>query len=286
MCSLLFLTSCAQSDDSTPTPYYSTVISPANANQLLDLPYGDDPEQKMDLYLPANRVTNVTKVFIVVHGGGWFSGDKFDINNEVILLRATFPDCAIANVNYRLGTKESLGFPKQINDMQKVVAFLNAKSKEYHIGKQYAMIGVSAGAQLSMLYSYKYNTNNQVKAVCSIVGPADFSDPEYEGNRLFERGLNYLVGNYPTYSQNPALYDLISPAKQVSSKSPKTIMFYGDVDPLVPNTQGGILKAKLDAKHIYNEYYLYSGVGHADFSNDQWNDVNAKTVEFFKANFK
>jgi acetyl esterase/lipase len=281
-----FLTSCASQEDTAPVSIYNPVIAPENENQILDLSYGDDPQQKMDLILPANRKTDVTKVFILIHGGGWFEGDKSEFNNEVIMLRAAFPNYAIANVNYRLGTRESLGFPKQINDIQKIVAFLNSKYKEYHIAKQYAMVGMSAGAHLAMLYSYKYNTNNQVKAVCSLVGPADFSDPRYEGNGLFKNGLNYVVGEYPNYRDNPVIYNTISPAKQITTRSPKTILFYGDVDPLVPNTQGGILKQKLDEKHVYNEYYKYDGAGHANWNSDQYADVNAKTINFFRTYFK
>lgn len=280
----LFLVSCSTTEDASQS-LYNSVIAPENNNQILDLPYGDDPEQKMDLYLPQGRVTNVTKVFILIHGGGWYSGDKADFNSEVIMLREAFPDYAIANVNYRLGTKASLGFPKQINDIQKIVSFLNTNYKKYHIAKQYAMVGISAGAQLSMLYSYKYNSNNLVKAVCSIVGPTDFSDPNYAGNTIFRDGLVYVVGDYPTYEENPSLFDLISPAKQVTSKSPKTIMFYGDIDPLVPNTQGGILQQQLNARRVYNEYYKYDGAGHANWNPEQYADVNEKTINFFRDNF-
>jgi len=277
----MLLTGCA-SEDKAP------VVMPAeNENHLLNLAYGDDPQQKMDLFLPKNRKTNVTKVFILIHGGGWFSGDKMDFNNEVVMIHNSFPDYAIANINYRLGTKESLGFPKQINDLQSVVAFLNKNYKEYHIAKEYAMVGISAGAHLAMLYSYKYNANRQVKAVCSIVGPADFSDPKYEGNTLFTTGLNYVVGDgYPRYSDNPLLYNTISPAKLVTSQSPKTLMFYGDEDPLVPNTQGGILREKLNAHHVYNEYYKYNGAAHANWSEAQAADVAEKTTNFFRTYFK
>jgi acetyl esterase/lipase len=277
----MLLSGCA-SEDKAPV-----AITTESENHLLDLSYGDDPQQKMDLFLPKNRKTDVTKVFILIHGGGWFSGDKMDFNNEVLLIHNSFPDYAIANINYRLGTKQSLGFPKQINDLQSVVEFLNRNYKEYHIAKQYAMVGISAGAHLAMLYSYKYNASRQVKAVCSIVGPADFSDPQYEGNILFTTGLNYVVGEgYPTYRDNPLLYNTISPAKLVTGLSPKTLMFYGDEDPLVPNTQGEILHEKLNAHHVYNEYYKYDGVAHANWSEQQAADVAEKTTNFFRTYFK
>lgn len=275
---------CASSEDAQPSYLFNPVIAPENENQLLDVSYGDDPEQKMDLYLPANRSKETTKVFVLIHGGGWYSGDKSDFNYQVIMLRSALPEYAIANINYRLGTKESLGFPKQINDVQRAVAFLNTKSKEYNVSKEYAMIGLSAGGQLAMLYSYKYNTNQQVKAVCSIVGPTDFSDPEYAGNSLFTKGLNYLVGEYPSYEQNPTIYNTVSPAKQVTQRAPKTLLFYGDSDPLVPHTQGGILHQKLDEQHVYNEYYQYEA-GHANFTPEQYTDINARTTNFFRTNF-
>lgn len=282
----LSMASCGSSDEDEPTFSYNPIVAPENENQLLDVAYGDDPEQKMDLFLPAGREANVTKVFILIHGGGWFSGDKAAMNNEIIFLRNTFPDYAIANVNYRLATKESLGFPKQINDIQKIVAYLNSKNKEYHLAKQYAMIGVSAGAHLAMLYSYKYNSGNQVKAVCSIVGPADFSDPQYEGNPLFEQGVNYLVGEYSRYNENPSMYNAVSPVKQITPYSPKTLMFYGDQDPLVPSTQGGLIQDKLDLYGVYNEYYQYEGAGHANWTQEQLNDINLKKVNFFTNYFK
>lgn len=38
--------------------------------------YGNDPQQKMDVYLPADRNENSTKVLILIHGGAWVEGDR------------------------------------------------------------------------------------------------------------------------------------------------------------------------------------------------------------------
>jgi acetyl esterase/lipase len=40
--------------------------------------YGTDASQKMDIYLPPGRTTAATKAIILIHGGGWSSGDKSD----------------------------------------------------------------------------------------------------------------------------------------------------------------------------------------------------------------
>ena len=67
----------------------------------------------------------------------------------------------------------------QIDDIKAVISDLKAKQEEYQISNEYAFIGVSAGAHLSMLYSYAYDINKEVDMVCSIVGPTNFLDNAY-----------------------------------------------------------------------------------------------------------
>jgi arylformamidase len=43
---------------------------------VLDVKYGDDYWQKVDVYLPAGRNQRDLPVFVFVHGGGWTSGYK------------------------------------------------------------------------------------------------------------------------------------------------------------------------------------------------------------------
>lgn len=278
---LLFF-GCDSSDDNTD---YTTPMSSEVAKQMLDVSYGAHEQQNMDIYLPAGRITNLTKVFLLVHGGGWCTGDKVDMNFLIVYLKTNFPDHAIVNLNYRLGTSESIGYPKQIQDIAAAIKYLNDRTGEYHIGKSYAMIGVSAGAHLSMLYGYHHNQAGQIKNVCSIVGPADFSDPNYEGNELFATGLPFFVGNYPSYHSNPAIYNEISPVNYISLFSPKTIMFYGGKDNLVPKTQGEILRNRLNQFLVYNEFYEYTEMGHSDWTVEQFDDMKAKMKTFFTLNF-
>jgi acetyl esterase/lipase len=47
---------------------------------MLDVSYGANAQQKMDVYLPAGRSITATKVIIMIHGGAWNSGDKTDFN--------------------------------------------------------------------------------------------------------------------------------------------------------------------------------------------------------------
>ncbi len=92
----LLLTSCDKNDN-TGTTGTGSVPEKTMSN----VAYGTDPLQKMDIYLPANRSTATTKVMILIHGGGWISGDKADFAPNMDTLKKRIPDYAIFNLNYR-----------------------------------------------------------------------------------------------------------------------------------------------------------------------------------------
>ena len=85
--------------------------------------------QKFDLYLPANRTSN-TKTLILVHGGGWSSGDKADMNPIKDLIRQDLPNLAIVNINYRLADVNNKPYPMQIDDITSIINHL----KDYKTG--------------------------------------------------------------------------------------------------------------------------------------------------------
>lgn len=272
---LLFFTLGCNSTDENQTPQQSNLP----AQDIMNVSYGNDAEQKMDVYLPAGRNAN-TKVFILVHGGGWSGGDKADFNYVIPTLKAQFPNHAIVNINYRLATASSPAFPKQVQDIEKVIAFL--KASDYSVSDDFAFIGASAGAHLAMLYSYRYDTSNEVKAVCNIVGPTDFTDSYYTANPYYAYASLYLVGNV---DNQPEAAIAVSPALHVNANSPATIMFYGGQDMLVPSSQADRLKAKLDEYNVYNEYYLYANGGHGNWNAQTTADFQDKMIQFFKERF-
>lgn len=281
---LLFtLVSCQKPDDDNNSNN-NTNYDVTTSYSLTDIKYGSDQEQKMDVYLPANRNSETTKVFVLIHGGGWSAGDKADYNSAFATFRSYYPNHAIININYRLGTSSSAGYPKQINDIQ---AALNEIQKtNYTVSKQYLLYGGSAGGHLSMLYAYAFDPNHYVKGVINTVGPADFTDTAFRNNTALLGVFAGLVGTAAySYSQNQALFEEVSPAKRVTPASPPTLSFYGDQDPLIPATQLGLLRTALDAKGIYHVDTMYAGAGHATFNTEQTQDVLNKTVSFINQFF-
>ena len=165
------------------------------AYEALDVSYGSDSNQVFDIYLPEGRTEN-TKVLFLVHGGSWVGGDKEDMNDVRDYVLQNHPSLGIVNMNYTLAGANSPPVPMQTNDISTVVNYITTNKTSLIISDDIGFIGVSAGAHLSLLWSYANDTNNQVDMVCSIVGPTNFTDPAYynSANPVFQ-SMYILFGN-------------------------------------------------------------------------------------------
>src|SRR5689334_8839994 len=88
-----------------------------SAETKMDVPYGKDPQQRMDIYLPAGRASATTKSLVLIHGGGWNSGDKANFSMYIDSFKSRLPYYAIFNLNYRLVSNKNI-FPAQENDVK------------------------------------------------------------------------------------------------------------------------------------------------------------------------
>jgi acetyl esterase/lipase len=253
--SFLFFTSCQKETD--------TATTSLQAQTLSNVSYGTDARHVMDVYLPADRNGN-TKVMIVVHGGAWNAGNKSDLTIFVDSFRRRMPDYAIFNINYRLATSASTVFPTQENDVKAAVEYIHQHASHYSISQKMVMIGVSAGAHLSLLQAYKHQSNVRLKAVVSFFGPTDMIDMyRNPANPLVPQGLVSVIGATPT--QDSSLYARSSPINYVSSTSPATLLLHGGTDVLVRPSQSAMLHSKLQAAGVTTQYVFYPSEGHGWF---------------------
>lgn len=278
--SILFIsiTSC-EKDNSTETPLEKT--------EFKDVVYGEHQQQKYDIYLPKDRNTTSTKVFILIHGGGWIEGDKKDMNALATELQKSYPDYAVVNINYRLASIGNSPFPMQIDDIKSIIAALKQKKEEYQISNQYALIGTSAGAHLSMLYAYAHDSNNEIDLVASIVGPTNFTDDAYVHST--KPGFKYIFALIQqitgvNFQNNNDFFINVSPYHVVTASAPPTILFYGGLDNLVPESQGKDMHTKLDQLSVTNEFTLYANEGHG-WEGENLFDTITKLRAFINTNF-
>ncbi len=303
---LLFLgisfTSCKKE-----APVITDPVIKVAAETLMDVSYGSHALQKMDVYLPANR-TSATNVIIFVHGGSFMFGDKSDFTNLVKeLVRANF---AVVNVNYRLvdGTglndapvkhlESTVKIKDQVVDMSTIVDFTIGKAKEWQVSEnKIGMAGHSAGATLSLLYSYDTRNNNKIKAVVNLAGALDqtFSDIpaillQFLPSYILEAGYRYT--GYTIDPVNDQYYRAISPqyVANASKKIPTLTVFpeLNDVNGLPKQNRAAFdaFTTKLNSLGVPNKFVQVAGADH-EFSKMGNSDIVLKeTIDYFNTNLK
>lgn len=269
--------SCQKENDINITP------PPLPEQTTLNQPYSSGALHKMDIYLPAGRTTGATKVIILIHGGGWSTGDKADFNAFVDTLKKRLPGYAIFNINYRLAAGTANLFPTQENDVKTAIEFIFSKRGEYKISDKFVLLGISAGAHLSLLQAYKHTTPVKIKAVVDFFGPTDLVDMYNNPASLFSPPilLSSVVGATPV--TNATLYQQSSPINFVTAQGPPTIILHGGVDILVSPNQSFALKNKLQSLGVIHQYVFYPTENHGWIGPNLVDSFN-KIAAFLAAN--
>ena len=251
---LCFIVSCQKED-------FNPGTAPLSPETQLNVAYGSDPTQQMDIYLPGGRNTDTTKVIILIHGGAWNQGDKADFTEYVDTLKKRLPGYAIFNINYRLATGTSNFFPSQEDDVKAAVEFIYGKRDIYKISGKFVLLGASAGGHLALLQGYKNTSPVKAKAIVDFFGPTDMADLyNHPADPSLLPVMQVLLSGTPT--TNAAMYQQSSPINYVTAQSPPTIIFQGGADPLVPVSQSATLNTNLQTLGVAHQYVLYPTEGH------------------------
>ena len=272
--SVVVLVSCKKNDVSN---------NPLPAQTITNISYGTYGAQKMDLYLPAGRTEDSTKLIVLVHGGAWTIGDKSDFSSYIPTLQEKLTGYAIANINYRLATTTANHFPTQENDMKSAIDFLVSKTTAYHYSGKIVLLGASAGAHMALLQAFKY-ASPKILAVVDFFGPTDMSGLYnfYSSNPADQLAFQILMNGTPT--SNASLYSQSSPINFVTPQSAPTIIFHGSIDDVVPVDQSTSLKNKLAGIGVATEMTVYPNLGHDIWPEVTMNDAFNKIADFIKAN--
>ena len=240
----------------------------------LDVAYGPNPAQRLDIYQPAGGGKKRPAV-LWIHGGGWGEGDKRNPPNSIGALAPALTQRGFVAVscNYRLLPDHH--HPAQLDDVQRVMRWLRAHAREYRIDpKRIGAVGISAGGHLVCCLAVRETRSGQgdeldkysskAQAVVSINGVTDMvtNTPEMTTPPLTGAMAALAGGNIPEAAQN--LADA-SPIRFVGKKSAPTLFIIGTGDTLVPNAQSQRMAEALKAKGVHTEVVALEGAQHAIF---------------------
>ncbi len=241
---------------------------------------------KGDLYLP-DRTTPVPLV-VVIHGGGFSSGDKAG-NSEIAwaqYLQST--GFAAFSVNYRLYSDFGNGevpFPAAPMDIKCAISWIRKKASTYRIDANHIFVlGGSVGGFMTNFLGTTgddaaFNPtdcadgateSNRLQAVVTYFGPSDwnamFNDPQRLGTENAEKRFLGLANGatpcVPNSSDAKGICTTASATTYVDAKDPPFFISHSDDDPVVPVTQGRAMKAALEAANVSVTYKEVTGLKH------------------------
>jgi acetyl esterase/lipase len=198
------------------------------ASQRIIYSQGTDGDLYFDFTRPVSK-ENAPWV-LVVHGGGWDSGNPqqlSDLNSHL-----AHQGYAVAAVSYRLAPRWR--WPAQRDDVEAAATYIKAHAKELNIDPtRWALLGRSAGGQISQALAYE-KKDPALKGVIAYYTPSDldFAYRMTKDNDIINSRdlLINLLGGRP--DQVPAQYKDASPLNFVTRTSPPTLLIHGRQDSL------------------------------------------------------
>lgn len=110
-----------------------------------EISYGTDPLQKLDYYSASNPNSPIV---MVVHGGGWFTGDKSGLPYQNAAQLFQLEGYAVVNINYRL--TPNVTYPSNIEDLACALAWTKNNTSLFNgDSSRVAIYGHSAGGHLA-----------------------------------------------------------------------------------------------------------------------------------------
>lgn len=230
----------------------------------------DGIELKMDVWPAKETSKNKLKPAVVlVHGGGWVSGDKGEAPHWKQWLNDL--GYTVFDVQYRMPPQA--GWKDEVADIKSALGWVLQNADTYQIDpNKINVMGESAGGNLAMLAAYSMGEEQlpastnvpevHVNSVINMYGPADmtmFYNDNPSTNYVHGVMKEYIGG---TVSQFAERYKLLSPINYIQDNTPPTITLLGTGDRIVPVEQGEMLDKELTVKNVAHEFYLLPDVDH------------------------
>jgi alpha-L-fucosidase 2 len=190
---------------------------------------------------------------ILVHGGGWNSGDAAGGKNRALISPMEDPlanaGFAWFSINYRLAPKHP--YPAAIEDLETAIRWVKAHASDYHLDlKRLAIAGESAGGHLVALAAVRADASTEVAAVVVFYGRFDMlKDARIQDGKL-SGNLADFMGSDRLDERTTALLRSASSLDKVHPGLPPFLMLHGTLDDHVPYQESVTMREKLLAAGV------------------------------------
>ena len=243
---LLVLSACS------PVKLLNALTPDSTFDKTAGIAYGDDPRQKLDVYVPRHALPDAP-VVVFFYGGSWNSGAREDYNfvGEALASRGIVAVVA----DYRLYPQ--VRYPLFLQDAARAVAWTKAHIREFSGNPQrlYLMGHSSGGYNAAMLaldgdlLAAAGMSPKDLRGWIGLAGPYDFLPIENPAVRPV-----FFWPDSPPQSQ---------PINHVSRDAPPALLIAASEDDLVnPTRNTGGLAHKLRAAGVPVQDFYYSRPNH------------------------
>jgi alpha-L-fucosidase 2 len=258
------------------TAFQAKAVQAPRAELIRDIQYANvnGLSLQMDASLPVG--TNSPAV-IIVHGGGWVSGDR---RTTVAPLFEPLTDAGFGwfSISYRLAT-DVTQFGVAIDDVQSAIRFIKSHATAYRIDpSRLALIGESAGGQLASMALLRGGPDVAVKAVVALYAPSDLVSLAKTSDYV-PSSIRDQVRGTPWEGLVLAGLSQLSPINNVRGNMPPFLFIHGTSDKLVPYSQSVDMCQRIRSNGGSCEIYPVEGGGHGI----RWWESYPKLAAAYKA---
>lgn len=259
-----------------------------NVNQFNDLVYNKiaDRELHLDAYFYTEKKKN--PAVIMIHGGGWRSGNKSHM--QVMAQEIASKGFSCFPIEYRLSLEAK--YPNAIFDVKNAIKFIKDNAKKFNVDpNKIVVLGCSAGGQMAALIGttnndvtfedpkFKSKSSSKVNAIINIDGILAFKHPESQEG---EMASFWLQGSY---EENPENWHNASALSHTDKNTPPVLFINSSFDRFHAGRDDMI--AILNQNKIYSEVKTIKDSPHSFWFFQPWFDeMIGCTVQFLDKIFK
>lgn len=276
---------------------------PADVLSQQDIRYDDnDPDAWLDVHYPARIATPgaVLPTVVWIHGGGWLSGNRKQVNNYAKVLAGQ--GFTVVTMDYSLAPASH--HPKPARQINAALAYLDRHAGALHVDRRrFVLAGDSAGANLSAQVAISIGApdyaeslaitpgirRDQLQGLLLYCGPYDLREVSADG--VLGRAARTMLWSYSgrrDYMADPEFVRM-SVIEHVTRDFPPSFISVGNGDPLMPQSQGlaqvlTALGVRVDTLFFARDHVPKLGHEYQfDLDSDAGRLALARSVQFLKA---
>lgn len=271
-----------------PSITVPVVSKNANVDEIIDIVYFKSKDRTLHIDAFINKTKKQNPAVVMIHGGGWRSGNKTQMNLLAEEIAAKGYSCF--TIEYRLSLEAK--YPNGVYDVKNAIKFIKDNAKKFKVDPdKIAVLGCSSGGQMAALIGTtnensafedplnKSKSSSKVNAVINVDGVLAFRHPESSEG---EMASFWLGGSYEEKTENWKQ----ASALDHTDKNTPPILF---INSSIPRFHAGRddMIAILNQNKIYSEVHTIENSPHSFWFFQPWfNETVQYTTQFLDRIFK